>query len=710
MLRGLIFILGLLCLVPVTASAQQSPSTLLADVISYDANADRLIASGNVEVLVDGRVIRAQEIVFYNQLGQLEAKGPLTITQTDGTVITADAITLDENVQSGLVQGARIVLAENFQIAANELRQISPSKTAIYKGVASGCVVCGTNETPLWLVRAERILRDQETLQVHFQNARFEAFGVTIGYLPYFRIPDPSLDRATGLLTPSFSRSDFYGYSVKMPYFIAIASDKDVTITPFFTSNGAAILEGEYRQRFENGGYDLSGAIAFADGTTTFDGVRGFLNLSGNWELRDDFKLNFDIIRASDKGFMRQFGFSQVDRLRSEVITSRQRGNAYISLGATAFQSLRDNEPDSGIPNAIPQGFYERYWDDIIPGGRLTLSSDAVVLTRAEGRDVAELGVAGQYTQSFQLPFGILGKTILEGDGRLYTTRNDANFDTSPSSVVSPLAAIELRWPLIRRSPKSTQIIEPVVQAVYSDQFGDTNNIPNEDSETVEFDAANLFALNRYPGNDARETGLRFNIGANYTRLDADGWSLAVSLGQIFRSAPQTGFSTNTGLNEESSNIVAAINLDLPPIFELSNQSLFDADFAFSRNDVQASLELDRFELETSYVYLASDPLNAIPSQHEINLKSRYKIDDNWAFDASWRRNLATGDNVSANAGLEYGNECIRTRFSVSRRFTESASLPPGTDFGLEVRLAGFGGGKDAFRGRNCVEFEGRQR
>lgn len=685
--------------------AQSSQTALLADKITYDARTDKLIATGNVEVVFEGRVLRAQEIRFSNDTGDVVAIGPLQLSEPGQPTINADRIELDSELRRGLVQGARLVLAENFQIAATEARLLENGQSALYKTVASACIVCDDDQVPLWLIRAERVVRDDETKQIHFSNVRFEAFGATVAYLPYFRIPDPSVKRASGFLDPDFSRSDYYGYGLKTPYFIVIAEDRDVTITPFLTSRAGLLLEAEYRQAFAAGDMTIGGAFAISEGRVGESDFRGYAYAAADFALPRGFDLQFRSQSTSRKGFLRQFGYSGADRLRSQATISRQSGNEYLTTSLVGYQTLRDGELNSTIPNVLPHLSYRRYWDEQQTGGRISLDAEATLLSRASGRDVLELGTTTAWEKEIALGNGILSKTTLGGSAQAYVISDDAAYPDEPQLVFASLAATELRWPWVRTRNNSIEVLEPVLQAVYSQRAGDFGTVPNEDSPTLEFDAANLFALNRFPGNDLIEDGLRFNLGAEYTRIDPSGWSVSLALGQVFRAETSDDFPQNTGLNDRRSNIVASTTLDFPPYLQISNQSLFDNGLNFSRNDVQAGLRLDDLTLDASYVFLAEDPIASTQEQHEILLSSKYRFADHWALDATMRRNLATGENVTAIGGLEYGNECVRARFSVSRRFTNSSTLPPGTDYGLTVRLAGFGGGTIQFPAQSCVRY-----
>ncbi len=687
------------------AFAQAPQTALLADNITYDARNDQLIAKGNVEVVYDGRVLRAQEIRFSNETGEVIAIGPLQISEPGQPTINADRIELDSELRTGLVQGARLVLAENFQIAATEARLLENGQSALYKTVASACIVCDDQEVPLWLIRAERVLRDDETKQIHFSNVRFEAFGATVGYLPYLRIPDPTVKRATGYLAPEFSRSDYYGYGLKTPYFIVIAEDRDITITPFLTSRAGMLMEAEYRQAFAKGNLTLGGAFALSEGDVGESDFRGYGYAEADFALPRGFDLQLRSQSTSRKGFLRQFGYSGADRLRSTATISRQIGNEYLTTSVVGYQSLRDGELNSTIPNVLPHLSYRRYWDEPQTGGRLSLDAEATFLSRAAGRDVLELGTNATWEKTITFGNGIISKSTIGGRAQAYMISDDANYPDDPQLALASLAASELRWPWVRTRNNSIEVVEPVLQAVYSQRAGDFATVPNEDSPTLEFDAANLFALDRFPGNDLVEDGLRFNLGAEYTRIDPSGWSVSLALGQVFRAETSDDFPQNTGLNDRRSNIVASSTLDFPPYLQISNQSLFDNGLNFSRNDVQVGLKLEDVTLDASYVFLAEDPIASTQEQHEILLSSKYRFADHWALDASMRRNLATGENVRAIGGLEYGNECVRARFSVSRRFTNSSTLPPGTDYGLTVRLAGFGGGSIEFPAQSCVRY-----
>lgn len=682
--------LRILCLLASLIGAAASAQTaLIADTIRYNPNSETLIATGNVQVLTNGEVIRADEITFDNTTGKITAIGAVELAEPGDATLVASSAELDTETRRSLIRGARLVLAQNFEFAAAEARSRPDGVTQLYKTVGSSCKVCAANPVPLWLVRAEKIVRDPAGNRVHVRNAFFDLAGVTIAYFPYFSFPDPTVERATGLLEPIYKTSDVFGFGAKVPYFVVLSDHSDITITPFLTTGGASILEGEYRQIFRGGRVTVNGAIA-SERLQDQPQSRGFLKVEAEHALPADFRLNADIFVTSDNGFLRTYGYDTADRLSNSLTATRQRISERTAISVAAIQTLRTTESQRESPFVLPEFAYRNYWDDDFFGGRIDLSASGSTIIRLTGRDVAKVQAGGEWSRREVLPGGIVARVFGQGEAALYFTQDDP---ATPSSiaVAAPTLGAELRWPVIKRTATGSQIIEPVAQIIYTDLIGDWTSVPNEDSQLAEFDAANLFSRNRYPGSDRREDGLRLNLGGSVQWLGAGGRQASVTLGQVFRLDPTQGFGAGTGLNGTTSNIVAAANVDLPPYLSLSNQTLFDGNLDFFRNDVQANMRYKDAALTANYVYFDPDPASGLTQRHELTLDGRYQMAPNWAIAADWKRDLQTGRNVTAGAALEFLNECVRAEISASRRFTKSSNVPSSTEYGFALGFVGLG-------------------
>ena len=140
------------------------------------------------------------------------------------------------------------------------------TRTVMRRAVYSPCELCPDNPapTPLWRLKAERVIHDQVEHSITYRDASLEFFGLPILYTPYFRHPDPSVTRQSGFLTPSYSSSTALGAEVTIPYYWSLAPDRDVTFSPRFTALESAVLAGEYRERTQDGQFTIDASITRA--------------------------------------------------------------------------------------------------------------------------------------------------------------------------------------------------------------------------------------------------------------------------------------------------------------------------------------------------------------------------------------------------------------------------------------------------------------
>ena len=132
--------------------------------------------------------------------------------------------------------------------------------------VASSCTICADDPTPTWAIRAARVTRDEVGAADLLRGRAARALRRP-GRLPAAgEHPRAGRTRASGFLVPQFLQSSIYGFGFKLPYYKVLGPSADATITPFLTTSGGKLVEGQYRRRFDDGGFDVGGVLAFDDG------------------------------------------------------------------------------------------------------------------------------------------------------------------------------------------------------------------------------------------------------------------------------------------------------------------------------------------------------------------------------------------------------------------------------------------------------------
>ncbi len=714
-MRPLRALLLMLCLaLPLPLAAQQdappAPATLVADRIDFDEN--MLTASGAVEVFADGRILRATRITYLREEDRLLVEGPLTLLDGPDTIVIADFASLSSDLRNSILQGARLVLDQRLQIAATEIATGAEGRfTQLYQTVASSCEICAESEVPIWQIRAKRIIHDTEKRQLYFENARFEVAGIPVAWFPRLRLPDPTVERATGFLVPRFSDDGQLGTGITLPYFIALGPSRDLTLAPFFTTNDVQSLGYRYRQAFNNGAIEIEGAFSGDD--IRPGELRGYVFAEGAFLLPRDYRLEFDIEAVTDETYLLDYEITEKDRLDSRLALTRIDREDRVLGEVIIFRSLRDGEENRFLPTRILTVERERRVPRPILGGDLVWKLQAHGRERSasnvpEGlpansaRDVQRASLALDWRATRVTGPGVVATAIAGVDVDAFNVRQTDEFDDDLIVRAIPFGGFELRMPLTRSNANGVRhLIEPAAQLIVAPS--DAPDTPDEDSLTPGFDEGNLFSTQRFPGRDTRELGTRLNLGLSYTRYDPSGWELGGTVGRILRTADLDQFLTGSGLSGDASDWLVSTTAEYNDRFQLLQRSIFDDSFEFTRAETILRWQSSRHSLETRHTWLLADEEAGRPiDTSEWTVDAALNLTREWTGRANWRYDFVTDDPSRAGVGLTYQSECLTVDFDVERRFTSNDDLEPSTKFGLGVQLVGFGADERRDRRRRC--------
>ncbi len=695
---------GFFGLAPAGHALAQDMAALVADQVVIDGTG-QLVADGGVEIFYQGRTLRAQQIIFNQEADTLKIVGPITLIDADGAIVLADQADLSADMTEGVMQSARIVLNRELQLASPRITRREGRYTELANTVASSCKVCADSQ-PLWEIRAKRVLHDAEEKQIYFEGAQFRVAGVPLAYIPQLRLPDPTLDRADGILTPSILSSSGLGFGIKVPYFKTLGPHRDILFTPFVSTKGGKQLELRYRQAFTNGDITLLGAVA---GDKILPGqTRGYANAFGSFNLPEGFGLSFNALAISDPGYMLDYGLPDTDRPESRVEVSRTRRDEYISARYTYIHSLRDTEVNSRLPSSIGDLTFNRRFSGGPLGGEAGLKFQSHAAYRssddpfdpdgpagpanAYGRDLWRNSLTLDWQRNWILDNGMIVTSKGEITGDAYSIKQDDSFEGQHMRLHGGLAT-ELRWPLLKSDAGGVgHIIEPIAQFVWAPSL--SKSVPNEDSLLVEFDEGNLFSLNRFPGADAVEHDPRVNLGVSYTRFDPAGWSMSTTLGRVIRAEAPNQFSKASGLDGRSSDWLGAVRLSLPNGLTTTQRVVFDSEFEVTKAESRVDYVRSGFGIGGSYTWVMADPVEERWTDlRELAINGNYDVTSNWSLAFESRIDIDSSRTNRAGLGVSYRNECVSVDLSVSRRYASSTSVKPSTDFGLTIDLIGFGTG-----------------
>jgi LPS-assembly protein len=682
-------------------------------LIDDDAH-HKVIAEGAVEARYRGRVIRADELDYQRDTGQVTANGHVKIINADGTAQFARSVTLDKDMSEGVAIGFSTRLQNHVKIASARSERRNANVTELDRVIYTPCEVCAENgqKTPTWSIRARKVVEDKARRTIYFQDAVIRVKGVGVLYLPAFWTADPSAPRKSGFLLPVVAISGPRGLSYEQPYYQVISPSMDFTVAPQINTKVNPFLNLDFRKRFYSGVMDIrvGGTVDqdFNSGGEKFGAntARSYILGSGEFDIDSHWSWGFTAERASDKLIFEKYSIPEVftdrglyaadgGRLISQIDTVRQDQNSYLSVAAVSVQGLRPNDIQSTIPTVAPliEARYEPR--GAVLGGRLRLDASAVALTRdvspllngEPGIDSRRATAGLDWRTNFTFANGLRLSPFVQGRADIY---NLANLQP-PSQPNATLArafgdvGADVSYPLIRQTPAATWILEPMAQIAIGPNTKLDPRIPNEDSQVWEFDETNLFATNRSPGYDLYEGGQSVTLAGRATAMLPDGRQGSLTLGRVFGFERQPLIPERTGLQTALSDWV--VGLDAQPLkgVSLFSRWRFDSQsFAVNRVETGVDLATSRFSGYISFLRERVSPTGVKVTSLDVHGEvwatkhwgaTVYSILDGGA----WRQN---------DIGLVYRDDCIRVELLYRRNDTFNGTLGPSTSVILRLSLA----------------------
>ncbi len=694
-----------------------------AEELLYDYDADVVTAKGDVRVYRRSDRLRADSVTWNRKTGEVVAEGNIVIINAGGDAAYGDRIELTDTLKDGVVDNMLVVLEAGGRIAARRGERSNEIVT-VYDAAYTPCDVTdsdGCPKEPSWKITANRVVYDPRSGRIRYHGARVSVFGFATLPLPAFSHPAGGRSD-DGILAPSISYTRTNGFQVSLPYFIAMAPDRDLTITPTLFSDVAPMLRAEYRELNSLGAFrvaaygtysrrsdDLTVPLTPATSTNSF---RGYLDGIANYQLDPNWSVSGSVRVATDRTFLRRYDLSRDDRLRNNIRVERIDESSYFAINGWAVQTLRVGESQRLQPIALPEIDYRRRFDGPL-GGKVEAQVNTLALTRTGGQDTQRAFASLRWDLRRLTSWGQEITLTAFGRGDVY----NAN-DTLSTTVESyrgtegfrgraiGAVALDMRWPLIGPAFGGTQRITPRFQIVAAPKL-DNLAVPNEDARAVDLEDSNLFALNRFPGYDRFEDSTRFTWGVEYA-LYLPGLSIDANVGQSYRlTSRPTLFPDGTGLTNRVSDFVGRTVVRYRDFLTLTHRFRLDKDnVAFRRNEIDATVGSRATYVQLGYLRLNRDigpTLEDLQDREEARLGARVQISRFWSISGSILVDLTDSneDLLSSSDGFEpvrhrlgvlYEDNCLRLGVTWKRDYQTTGDAVRGNTYLLTFAFTNLGG------------------
>ena len=674
--------------------AMAEPARLDAENITVNDTTGIIEAAGRAEARADGRVLTSERLTYDRGAATLTVPQGLRLRETDGSVLEALSGEIDNQLETGRFIDMR------FTGDGARLKSRSASRNGmqldLHGAVFTSCPECEDPEDdPLWQIRAARIHYDRAAQNVSYRHSRLEVFGWPVFYLPYLAHAGPEVERRSGVLAPSIGTSGRFGSYVEIPYFVDLASNYDLTVTPRFSEKQDPFLKAEWRHLTRTGRYQATGYLHQPkdDLTPTSDedgDVQGGLLANGSFET-GKWQFGFDIEQASDGLFFKRYKIFDPARLTSSLRVNRAFGRHRLSAEAYSFDDTIANE---SVQALMPRLSHDVQFAGRVFGGRLALTNVFTQQQRDSDVDTAHLSSLLSWSWRHISDGGFVweAQNKLAFDAYDFAVETgDAEADeaeTAPSSLSANSLALSLAYPLQRIGPSDRQTLSPKMQLVLAEADEGYADIPFLETASRELTRAQLFR-SLAPKDEAS----RVNLGLGHT-LD---WQRHLStkffIGQSFTLSDEI-YPEKSGYDHDGNHrsaLLANAELSAGPLALAHDARFTDDGTVLLRSESRLRLGFERFGFHIDHsFYEAGQQTNEV--LEEATGRLDWKIGQRWTLDASLRENLEKKKRVKADAALTYEDDCTLARISFERDYSQTGNIKPETSINFTFTLKTIGG------------------
>ncbi len=555
--------------------------------------------------------------------------------------------------------------------------------TVVKKGTFTFCKK--REKCPPWELSANEIRHDKLKKIIHYKGASLKVYDKKVFYFPRFFHPDPTVKRQTGFLVPRLEENSTTGLSLKLPYFLAVAENKDITFSPRFFNDDKFLLQSELRQKNKKSDHiaDLSQFISSEKDS------KGhlFYNFNKNYDgdSFDDIELNIKLEQVSDDTYLKAYKvespiINNNTNLVNSINVNFYNKNKKISSNLDVYEDLSkinsdryEYVPNFSFSNIIndnysfrSNGYYKNYNTNI---------TEKVLINDFEFK-----------SNTKYLNNGLVNNKKLLVKNVNSEAKNSEKFKNKDTNTLVPSFQTSYAYPLQKQTSEFNYTLTPKLNLNFS--LPHTKDV-SEDNAKINYD--NIYDINRLGLDEINEGGFSATYGYEYTKTDKSSFDQIIRFGfaNNLRFQENKDLPANSTLGHKTSDFVG--------LFEYNpNENIkLDYNFSLKNNLVDQNYELFGFQyflknLTTKFEYLNEN--NSDSKTSYLNNETRYAFDDKNSLIFKTSENKEKNFTEYYNLIYQFQNDCLTAAIEYNKEYYSDQDLKPSENLFFKLSILPFGG------------------
>ena len=658
------------------------------DEINYNLNKQQIESSSNSEIKDNlGNIYQISKFE-YNLEDRIIKLSDLEVLDVDKNKFKIDLAFLDLEKKELIAKDISL----NFKISDNSENEprlkgrsliSNDENTIVKKGTFTFCKK--REKCPPWEMSAEEIKHDKKKKTIYYKNASLKIYDKKVFYFPKFFHPDPTVDRQSGFLIPKLQDNSTTGLSLNLPYFIVLAENKDITLSPRFFAEDKLLIQSEFRQKNRNSDHEIDLSQYFSSDESTKGHL--FYNLNKNYKNDnfDEVELNIKLEQVSDETYLKAY------KIESPIINNTS--NLTNSLGINLFGekvsissnldiyenlSKQDSDKYEYVPNFSfskilnenntfkSKGYYKNYNTNI---------TEKVLINNFEFDSSPKFLNNGVVNEK-----KFLVKNVNSSASNSEKFKNKSSFNLIPSFQTN------YSLPLIKETVESSNTLTPKFSLRLSSPH--TKDVRKTDRK-ISYD--NIYDLDRLGIDDGNEGGISLTYGYEHSIVEKSSSEEKIKFGfaNNLRFEENKDLPLNSNLGDKVSDFVGVFE------YKPNKNFKFDYDFSLKNNLNDMNYELYGFEfylknLTTKFEYLNENNSNLKTSY--LKNETRFNFNEKNSLIFETRENKEKSFKEFYNLIYQYQIDCLTAALEYNKEYYNDQDLKPSENLFIKLSIIPFGG------------------
>ena len=710
---------------------------IYSDDITYNKNNEKISTKGPTKSEIYTRYIfNSNDVTFFRNKKLINSNKKTTIIDNDEQTYI-ELKNFNFSIENEILEGENILVSLNYNLPQNDklyfengifnfkkksfvanniqinlakdifnnlendprLKGVSAKSenniTTVEEGIFTSCN--DDSDCPPWVITSKEIKHDKNKKQLIYKDAVLKVYNIPVLYFPKFFHPDPTVDRQSGFLKPSFNNSNVLGSSINIPYYYVISQNQDFTFRPTLFDDDVKMFQNEYRIKNKNSSLflDFSYIDNFKSALTNKKNSIShiFANFDADlaWKNFTQSDLLVSIKKVSNDTYLKIFDSNiyknevsptNYDVLKSEAKLILNNENYNFTTGFQSYEDLNLSNTDR-YQFILPYYDFNKQIFENNYAGTINFSSSG----SNDLNNTNNLRTKVVNDLNFQSP-DFISKNGFKSAYNIYfknlntIAKNDSIYKTNPQMELMSIFELNTSFPLINQAKNSITYFTPMASLRLNP--GDMKDYSSSDRSV---NVSSIFDINRLAIDDSFEEGKSLTLGFDYkrTKLNDINKFFEAKIATVYRDKKEEFIPLTSGISDKDLNIFGSISNNLSDFLDVSYDFIIDDDLnSLKYNSLKTSIAFKNFT--TNFNFIEENEI--IGDTNTLENNTTLKFNDANFLTFNTRRNKKIDLTEYYDLIYEYKNDCLIAGIKYKKSYYEDRDLKPSENLLFSITLS----------------------